>query len=170
MKKINIAIRDLENPSLSSPSTAEIRARLNLVKEDLERLSFAVEADADLQESSAPFENGPHVSKSSAAILVKRCQKSAPDEIPTNARPGSGADTGYSPAATGNRPSLVFNLNGHGTDMKMLAPKDLSDILGLSRSTVYRLAGKGVLKSHRIGRRIRFDLEEVMNSLANRAS
>ena len=158
MNKINIATRDLEDPALSSSSTAEILARLNLVKEDLDRLSFAVEADVDLQRSPTEPQNGPHASGFSADVPAKTHQTPAPREI--------SALTSVLKKGS----SLVFNLNRPDIDMKMLASEDLSDILAISRSTVYRLARKGVLKSHRIGRRLRFDLEEVMSFLESRAS
>ena len=47
---------------------------------------------------------------------------------------------------------------------KLYSAKELADIVGLSKITLYRLAKEGKIKSYRIGTSIRFDLEDFVVS------
>ncbi len=151
MAKISIAKRRLESPEFDSPTSAEIRARLNLAQEDLECLSFP----GELPESRAALETGQNADGCSTGIPIEDDRRSAIRNII---------------AGTGKDSRLVFNLHPYNADMKMLAPKDLSNILALSTGTVYRLAKNGSLRSYRTGRRLRFNFDDVMDFLAPRIS
>ena len=49
---------------------------------------------------------------------------------------------------------------------KYVTPEKLADTLDLPISSVWRLAREGMVPFYRIGRLIRFDLDEVLESLA----
>ncbi|MCH7914287.1 MAG: helix-turn-helix domain-containing protein [Deltaproteobacteria bacterium] len=52
--------------------------------------------------------------------------------------------------------------NGHVT--KLLTPEELADRLQVPRSWVYEQSRMGNIPTHRLGRYIRFDLHEVLES------
>lgn len=45
---------------------------------------------------------------------------------------------------------------------KLYSAKEFTDIVGLSKLTLYRLAKEGKIKSYRIGSSIRFNLEDFV--------
>jgi excisionase family DNA binding protein len=54
------------------------------------------------------------------------------------------------------------NRNGHTTEL--LTPEDLADRLKVPLSWVYEQSRQGKIPTHRLGRYIRFDLNEVIVS------
>ena len=53
--------------------------------------------------------------------------------------------------------------DGHST-AELLTPEELAEKLKVPRSWVYEQSRQGNIPTHRIGRYIRFDLEEVLGS------
>ena len=53
--------------------------------------------------------------------------------------------------------------NGQG-ESKLLTPEELADRLQVPRSWVYEQSRMGNIPTHRLGRYIRFDLHEVLES------
>jgi excisionase family DNA binding protein len=54
--------------------------------------------------------------------------------------------------------------NGNGHTAELLTPEDLADRLKVPVSWVYEQSRQGKIPTHRIGRYIRFDLQEVLAS------
>lgn len=52
-----------------------------------------------------------------------------------------------------------------GMNEKMISADELADVLGVSPSTVRRLAASGEIPSSRIGEQYRFDLVEVKEAI-----
>jgi excisionase family DNA binding protein len=59
----------------------------------------------------------------------------------------------------------IREANGNGHAAELLTPKDLADRLKVPLSWVYQQSRQGHIPTHRLGRYVRFDLQEV---LANR--
>ena len=63
--------------------------------------------------------------------------------------------------------AIVFNLHLPDALASEIAhPQELSEMLGVSRRTVSKLAPAGVLKSYKIGRLRRFSVEDVIEYLS----
>ena len=54
--------------------------------------------------------------------------------------------------------------NGNGHTAELLTPEDLADRLKVPLSWVYEQSRQGKIPTHRLGRYIRFDLQEVLAS------
>jgi excisionase family DNA binding protein len=54
--------------------------------------------------------------------------------------------------------------NGNGHTAELLTPEDLADRLKVPLSWVYEQSRQGKIPTYRIGRYIRFDLQEVLAS------
>jgi excisionase family DNA binding protein len=54
--------------------------------------------------------------------------------------------------------------NGNGPSAELLTPEDLADRLKVPVSWVYEQSRQGKIPTHRLGRYIRFDLQEVLAS------
>jgi excisionase family DNA binding protein len=54
--------------------------------------------------------------------------------------------------------------NGNGPSAELLTPENLSDRLKVPVSWVYEQSRQGKIPTHRLGRYIRFDLQEVLVS------
>jgi excisionase family DNA binding protein len=54
--------------------------------------------------------------------------------------------------------------NGNGHAAELLTPEDLADRLKVPLSWVYEQSRQGKIPTHRLGRYIRFDLQEVLAS------
>ena len=57
----------------------------------------------------------------------------------------------------------AISQNGHG-ESKLLTPEELADRLQVPRSWVYEQSRQGNIPTHRLGRYIRFNLDEVLAS------
>jgi len=77
------------------------------------------------------------------------------------------------------REEIKAALNGNGHAKQLLTPKELAEKLMLTGrkdgekvciSWVYEQSRQGNIPTHRIGRYIRFDLEEVLESLRKKQS
>lgn len=58
----------------------------------------------------------------------------------------------------------ITALNGNKSPEVLLTPEELADQLKVSVSWVYEQSRQGNIPTHRIGRYIRFDLQEVLAS------
>ncbi len=58
----------------------------------------------------------------------------------------------------------VREANGNGHTAELLTPEDLADRLKVPLSWVYEQSRQGKIPTHRLGRYIRFDLQEVLAS------
>lgn len=57
-------------------------------------------------------------------------------------------------------------MNFSSTTDNLITPRELSDLFKISKASVYRLIGKRVLPSHKVGGSLRFskrDVEEYLN-------
>ncbi len=57
----------------------------------------------------------------------------------------------------------------HGGDAELLTPEELAERLKVPLSWVYEQSRQGNLPTHRLGRYIRFDLREVIDSPKKKA-
>jgi excisionase family DNA binding protein len=58
----------------------------------------------------------------------------------------------------------VLEANGNGKPQELLAPEELAKRLKVPLSWVYEQSRQGNIPTHRLGRYIRFDLQEVLAS------
>jgi excisionase family DNA binding protein len=66
----------------------------------------------------------------------------------------------------GGAHAIIFNLHlPDALPPRLLNPRALSEMLGVSRRTVLKLTRSGVLKSYKIGRLRRFSVEDVIEYL-----
>ncbi|MGD0232291.1 MAG: helix-turn-helix domain-containing protein [Syntrophorhabdales bacterium] len=76
------------------------------------------------------------------------------------------SNRGFQQLYGGEARHIVFNLHlDHGPAPRMITSKMLSEMLQVSRRTVSKLVGSGVLKSYKIGRLRRFSAEDVIDYL-----
>ncbi len=158
MTKISIARRRLESQSVLDFTQAELRSRERAALNSLYEREFPQEPTVEIRsEIEAP-------SQASAAFPLSHEQASAFESIAE-----SPAVKGKEMKATFKKtgPLLVLRLDA-GVEWKKryLTSKDVSEMLAVSRGTIYRLVRDRRLTGYRIGRMLRFDFDEVLGFLS----
>jgi len=58
--------------------------------------------------------------------------------------------------------------NDKETPKKFYSRKDTAEILGITLATLHKYTKQGIVKSHRIGRRVLYKLADIENALTSR--
>lgn len=73
----------------------------------------------------------------------------------------------YCPASTGIRRHTVHSVQQMTiTSRRLLTARQVQELLGIDRSTVYRMAGDGRLAAIRVGKQLRFPADQITDLLA----
>jgi len=155
MTKISIARRRLECTESNSYTMAEWNARARQVAEPprIERL---------IEPPSVPPKEAPSPTRDGISLSLR--QGSFLDSILN--KPEIRADRmGASLKKKATTYTLKLKLS-NPMGKKFLTPADVSEMLSISRGTIYKYAKTGKLKGYHFGRSLRFDFEDVLEFLS----
>lgn len=155
MRKISIARRRLEISGCAGVTEAERRAHRR------DRLSLV--GGTSLAKSKCQNEESLSDRSRNLVFPMTEQQLSSLDALmkQKNHQPLSGS---LSKRAEG---VFILQLGTPPGQKRYLSSKEVADLLGVSRVSIYRLSRRGRLHAYRIGRLLRFDFENVLDFLSS---